>query len=467
VFYFRDTRILFGVSAGTRGKHLAHRAWWARRGFVGGVAAAVVIIAGAGVALAVESGPTKAQQRAHLMAVQQAKAEAAAQAAAAAKAHLLAGLTIAPASGTTGVPLDAPVSVTSTSGTLASVKVVSASGAALTGAIQPGTDKWVSSGALTASTTYSVTADITGGGYTAEQTSTFTTLTPKYQVEASLFPSSGMTVGVGQPIVVNLDHYVTSDAGRRALEARFTVTESQPVPGGWYWFSPEELHFRPQSYWPAHEQISISANLNGLDLGNGRWGVGTVTDSFTIGDARISYVNLDTERMVVTLNGKTLYTFPISGGSPQYPTMDGDHIVLDRQSVVHMVSSTVGIPVHSPNGYDEYVYEDVHISDSGEYVHAAPWSVGSQGYTNVSHGCVNLSPANATTFFGFSRVGDVVEVTGSPRPPATGDHGVMDWSTPWSDWTPGNVVPLNPPAPTTTAPATTTSTTAGTTTTTG
>ena len=76
--------------------------------------------------------------------------------------------------------------------------------------------------------------------------------------------------------------------------------------------------------------------------------------------------------------------------------MDGTHIVLDRESVVHMVSSTVGIPVNSPNGYDEYVYDDVHISDSGEYVHAAPWSVGRQGVTNVSHGCINLSAANAT-----------------------------------------------------------------------
>ena len=143
--------------------------------------------------------------------------------------------------------------------------------------------------------------------------------------------------------------------------------------------------------------------------------------------------------MTVTLNGATVGVYPISGGRTEYPTMDGDHIVLDRESVVHMVSSTVGIPVNSANGYDEYVYDDVHISDSGEYVHAAPWSVGDQGRTNVSHGCINVSPANALTFFNFSRVGDVVEVVGGPRPPAVGDHGVMDWSTPWSQWTAGTV----------------------------
>ena len=81
----------------------------------------------------------------------------------------------------------------------------------------------------------------------------------------------------------------------------------------------------------------------------------------------------------------------------------------------------------------------MHISDSGEYVHSAPWSVGSQGVMNVSHGCINMSPANATAFFNFSRVGDVVEVVGGPRPPAVGDHGVMDWSQAGVPWTPAAV----------------------------
>jgi hypothetical protein len=33
----------------------------------------------------------------------------------------------------------------------------------------------------------------------------------------------------------------------------------------------------------------------------------------------------------------------------------------------------------------------------------------------------------------------VVEVIGSPRPAVPGDHGVMDWSTPRSEWTPAPV----------------------------
>ena len=124
--------------------------------------------------------------------------------------------------------------------------------------------------------------------------------------------------------------------------------------------------------------------------------------------------------------------------------MNGVHLVLDRSSVVRMNSATNGVPVNSPDGYDELVYWDVHISDSGEYVHAAPWSADSQGVANVSHGCINLSDANAHAFFDFSRVGDVVLVGGGPRPPAVGDHGVMDWDTAWSDYAPANALPSVP-----------------------
>jgi lipoprotein-anchoring transpeptidase ErfK/SrfK len=176
---------------------------------------------------------------------------------------------------------------------------------------------------------------------------------------------------------------------------------------------------------------------------------------FAIGVSHVAVANLSTEQMTVSQNGAVVATYPISAGSTQYPTMNGIHIAMDKESVVHMVSSTVGIPVNSANGYDEMVYNDVHISDSGEYVHDAPWSVGSQGRHNVSHGCINLSPTDSKAFFDLSQVGDVIEVVGGPRPPVAGDHGVMDWSTDWSQYTPGTVTPATPPpaAPAPAAPA--------------
>lgn len=426
------------MTRASKGQHARGRAWWARRWVIGAAVAVVAAGAGGVIALTVDQGPTPAQVRARLLAAQQAEAAALR----AAQQNLLSGVTASPAPGATAVPLDAPVSLSSAKGVLSGVSVSPASGAALGGTLDPATDRWTSAGDLSPSTTYTITAQVTGGGIAAKWSSVFTTVTPTALVSADVFPTSGMSVGVGQPIVLTFNHDISDPAVQKAIESRFAVSASTPVPGGWYWFSQHELHFRPESYWPAHETISITGNLTGLDMGSGRWGTGTVSDTFGIGDSRISYANLQTEQMRVTLNGATVGTYPISGGSNTYPTMNGDHIVMDRQGVVHMVSSTVGIPVNSPAGYDELVYSDVHISDSGEYVHAAPWSVSAQGVDNVSHGCINLNPTNAKTFFDFSRVGDVVEVTGSPRPPVTGDHGVMDWSTPWNDWAPANVTAL-------------------------
>jgi lipoprotein-anchoring transpeptidase ErfK/SrfK len=359
---------------------------------------------------------------------------------AARQAQLAAAVTISPASGTTGVALNAPVTVSTAAGSLRSVQVVDATGAALRGVLSPSGVRWSSSTPLQPTATYRVSATVARpDGIAAERVAVFSTLTPTYQIGANAFPSDGMTVGVGQPIVINFDHDVRTSAGQAAALSHFTVSMSKPVPGGWHWFSLDELHFRPATFWPVGERVTVKANLDGWNAGLGRWGHGQIDDTFSIGNARVSIANLATDQMKVTLNGQTVATYPISGGRQQYPTMNGTHIVLDRESVVHMVSSTVGIPVKSPNGYDEYVYDDVHISDSGEYVHAAPWSVGSQGVTNVSHGCINMSPTNALAFFNFSRVGDVVEVIGGPRPPAYEDHGVMDWTTPGSQWTPAAV----------------------------
>jgi lipoprotein-anchoring transpeptidase ErfK/SrfK len=421
-----------------RGNHVGRRVWWTRWWAIG---AAVALVAGVTAAVvAAASGPT-GHHSGTAGPVRKPRADTPTTASVAlAEARLAAGVSVSPASGTTGVALDAPVTVLTASGSLRSVQVVNGAGAAVSGVLATSGLEWRSAAPLEPTSTYRVVATVARpDGLTAQRVATFTTLTPTYQIGATVYPSDGMTVGVGQPIVVEFDHYVRTAAGQAAALSHITVSMSKPVPGGWYWFSMDELHFRPKTFWPSGEVVTVKANLDGWDAGLGRWGHGQIEDTFSIGAARISFANLATDEMTVTLNGATVATYPISGGRQQYPTMDGVHIVLDRESVVHMVSSTVGIPVNSPNGYDEYVYDDVHISDSGEYVHSAPWSVGSQGVTNVSHGCINMSPSNALTFFNFSRVGDVVEVVDGPRPPANGDHGVMDWTTPWAQWTAATV----------------------------
>jgi lipoprotein-anchoring transpeptidase ErfK/SrfK len=326
--------------------------------------------------------------------------------------------------------------VTAPAGELDSVQVTSSSGIAISGARTTSADRWESIEPLAYGTTYRVTTSLLGPSKVrAESTMTFQTLTPQATVTASVFPHTGLTLGVGQPVVFRLSRSIADPAARASLISHLSVTESKPVPGGWHWFSNRELHFRPQAFWPTGEVVAVQWDLTAWNAGDA-WGTDNGSADFGIGDARVSYANLTTHQMTVTENGRTVATYPISGGKPTDPTMNGVHIVLDRRSVVEMNSATNGVPVNSPDGYDELVYNDVHISDTGEYVHAAPWSVSSQGRMNVSHGCINLSPANAKSFFDFSRVGDVVIVTGSPRPPVIGDHGVMDWDTGWQDFTP-------------------------------
>jgi lipoprotein-anchoring transpeptidase ErfK/SrfK len=293
---------------------------------------------------------------------------------------------------------------------------------------------WHASGPFAAATVYTITADGTSDkGHPLHVVSTFTTLTPSDVLTPKISPSDGQTVGVGQPIVVRFNDNI---ANKEAMLDRFDVTMSNHVDSAWHWFSDKEVHFRPKDYWPSGEEVTVDIDLTGYDNGDGVWGDGTHSSHFTIGDAHVSTVDLAAHEMSVTENGEVVKTVPISAGRDKYPTMTGTHIALYRQQDVLMDSSTVGIPRNSADGYYEHVYWDVAITDGGEFVHAAPWSQRSQGSTNVSHGCVNLSTADAQWFFNFSRMGDVINVVNGPRDPEIGDHGVMDWETSWDVWSP-------------------------------
>jgi lipoprotein-anchoring transpeptidase ErfK/SrfK len=351
------------------------------------------------------------------------------------RAALAASVSFSPESGATAVAPNQPIVVHGGSGRLVTVQAKSETGA-VTGELLASANEWRSRGPLDVGARYRVTATVVGASRVrTDATMTFRTLTPIARVNTMVFPWQGLEVGVGEPIVFALSRPVPTDGARRDLLSHLSVTESQPVAGGWYWFTDRELHFRPRTFWPAGERVIVRWDLRGWHAGGGAWGAAEGSSTFTVGDAHVSIANLATDEMTVNSNGKTIATYPISGGKPTDPTMGGVHIVLDRATVVRMVSSTNGIPVNSPDGYDELVYDDVHISDSGEYVHAAPWSVTSQGRSNVSHGCINLSPGDAAAFYTFSRFGDVVLVVGSPRPPVTSDHGVMDWTTNWAAFT--------------------------------
>jgi lipoprotein-anchoring transpeptidase ErfK/SrfK len=347
-------------------------------------------------------------------------------------------LTVSPAHRATRVALDTHARVVASSGRLRAVRVTGAGGRRLPGKLADDGRTWVSGGALAPATRYRVVADaVDDAGAPTRRVTTFTTLRPRAELRAAIMPLDWETVGVGLPVGVWFSQPV---ADRAAVERRLDVTSSKPVTGAWHWFADNEVHYRPRSYWPSGSQVTLRARLAGTDAGDGVWGVADRTVRFRIGERRVSVVDVRTHRMKVTSGGRTLRVLPVSTGRDRYPTTGGVHFVLEKTPVKLMDSSTVGIPRESPGGYYQRVRWSVRISNSGEFVHAAPWSTGSQGRANVSHGCVNLSTANAAWYYRLTRRGDIVEVLGSPRRPGN-SFGVADWNMSWRSWLAGSALP--------------------------
>jgi lipoprotein-anchoring transpeptidase ErfK/SrfK len=344
-------------------------------------------------------------------------------------------VTVTPAATATGVALDAAPNVIVERGRITAVDLSAPGGKPLDGQISADGLTWrATPSGLAPDTTYRGTVTVLGDdGKTVQQPWSFTTAKPAKELHtASVNVSDGSTYGVGMPVIVVLNTAIPTDK-RADLVQRLVLTTTPAITGSWRWSSATEVHWRPQAYWPAGTKATLGINFAGFDAGGGTWGVDGRTVNFSIGDAHVSVVDSVTHQMTVSTNGQVVKSFPVSTGRDQYPTKSGIHVVNERAQKVIMDSATVGIPRDSPDGYYETVFWNVRISNSGEFVHAAPWSVGSQGRSNVSHGCVNMSDDAAQWFFNYSRVGDVVEVRNTPVQLQPW-NGYGDWQIPWSQW---------------------------------
>jgi lipoprotein-anchoring transpeptidase ErfK/SrfK len=225
----------------------------------------------------------------------------------------------------------------------------------------------------------------------------------------SFNPTNGSMVGVAKPIIINFQRPI---ANRPMAEQAIHVSSSPPVPGKFYWMSDTQVRWRPIDFWPAHTTVDIDA-------------AGTKS-SFRTGDALVATIDDKTHQMEVMRNGKLEKTFPVSLGKKGYETPNGTYYVLEKFADIVMDSSTYGVPVDAPEGYKLKVQDAVRIDNSGIFVHGAPWSVADQGKRNVSHGCPNLSPANAQWFFDNFGSGDPVVVKNSVGTYNQND-GAQDW----------------------------------------
>ncbi|OMC05829.1 hypothetical protein A5733_19390 [Mycobacterium sp. NS-7484] len=337
--------------------------------------------------------------------------------------------------GAVGVKVEAPVTVSAENGVLGGVTMTNEDGVSVAGKFSPDGLTWSTTDPLDYNEQYTLNAQSLGLGGVTNRRMRFETHSPANLTMPYLLPNDGEVVGVGQPIAVRFDENISD---RVAAQRAITVKTNPPVEGAFYWLNNREVRWRPAKYWKPGTSVDVTVNTYGVELGDGLFGQGNVTTHFTIGDEVIASADDNTKTLTVRRNGQVVKSMPISMGKNSSPTNNGIYIVGDRFDHMVMDSSTYGVPVNSPNGYRTEVDFATQMSYSGIYVHGAPWSVGSQGYSNVSHGCLNVSTANARWFYENTKRGDIVEVVNTVGPVLPGTEGLGDWNIPWEQWRAGN-----------------------------
>ncbi|HEX4724512.1 MAG TPA: Ig-like domain-containing protein, partial [Pseudonocardiaceae bacterium] len=347
---------------------------------------------------------------------------------------------ISPDAGAGQINPTTPIVVKASNGTLTTVTVTNTvKGTVVTGAFSADRSTWTSNEDLGYGSTYAVNAIGANGGKSVTQTATVSTINPAKTSFANMIPAPASVqstgVGVGQPVTFMFSHAVTN---KKAVQAALTVTTTPNQPGAWYWISSTQVDYRAQSYWQAGTTINVTAKIYGLDMGGGVYGAEDRTVTYHVHDAMVAKADGNTEKMGIYDNGNLINTLPISMGKTTTPTHDGPHVISAKNQSVVMDSCTYGVCPPDPRAYKETEYWAERMSNSGEFVHENPNTVGAQGSSNVSHGCINLSESNAQWFFNHFGVGDVVEVTnsGGPKLPIWDLYG--DWEVPWSTWSAGN-----------------------------
>jgi lipoprotein-anchoring transpeptidase ErfK/SrfK len=323
------------------------------------------------------------------------------------------------------------ITVTAIGGRISRV-TVRTTGEPVAGRLNAAGTLWRSRWALDVSQRYTVLATaVSSTGHTLTRTSSFRTLTPRQTFTAQILEGYQQTYGVGMPIIMYFNRPILD---RAAVERALSLRTSKRVVGAWYWDSECRtallcLYFRPRHYWPPHTKVSLTAHLNGVEAAPGVYGDHTLTQTFTIGSPLVVTVSTALHSMKVYRDGRLFAQWPISSGRPGDDTPNGTYLTIEKANPVDMVGA----------GYNIEVPWSVRFTFSGDYLHDAYWSVGEQGFTNVSHGCVNMSPADAEIYYNMAVPGDPVTVTGSPRA-GTWDNGWTMWFQSWKQWLQGSAL---------------------------
>lgn len=259
---------------------------------------------------------------------------------------------------------------------------------------------------------------------------TFTTLAPTETIGVVVNVADGQEVGIAAPIILKFDGTVEDKA---AVEKALTVTTTPNTEGSWAWLGEDNgsrIHWRSRDYFKPGTKVHVNAKFYGLDFGGGAYGDSDVTSDFVIGRSQIVKAEASSHQIVVIRDGSTLMTLPCSYGQGDVDrnvTRSGIHVVSEKHEDFYMSNPAAGY-------FNIRERWAVRISNNGEFIHANPETVGVQGASNVTNGCINLSLANAEQYFGTALYGDPVEVTGTRIDLSEADGDIYDWAVPWSTW---------------------------------
>ena len=335
---------------------------------------------------------------------------------------------------------DQPIVVNAVAGSLDEVTVTVAGGGQVPGTLSADRQHWQSSGILLPATTYRVTATMAGS--TPERSATKSvrihTRESAAPFEARISPRDGARVGVGMPVLVRFTAPVAEEY-RANVQRALSVTSAPAVEGAWSWASDTRVEYRPREFWPAHAEVSVTADLAGVQAGEDMWGARDKAVRFTIGRSVVSVVDVASHEMAVSVNGALVRSIPVTTGKDGFLTRGGTRVISEMLPETRMDAQSTGVDPGDPEYYNLDVRYAMRMTNSGEFIHAAPWSVESQGVANVSHGCVGMSLANAAWLFERSRVGDVVTIVNSTRKLEPG-NGLTQWNVPWPEWVAGSAL---------------------------
>ncbi|MFY1633748.1 Ig-like domain-containing protein [Solwaraspora sp. WMMB335] len=338
------------------------------------------------------------------------------------------------------LPVSTEIGTTVSGGEITSVTLTESGGDELSGSMRDDGTSWVPDKPLKYSKKYTATVVATSAGGDEEtKTTTFTTMGKTgAQTGTGLYLFEGRTYGVAMPVVVEFFPGIP-EKQRAGVQRRMFVSTDPPQPGTWYWVSNgTQAFYRAPDFWQAGTTLSTRIALAGHPTGDGRYGDMDRSATATIGEKVTMEVDNASKQLSLFKDDKLVKQMPVSLGKASTPSSSGTMVVMDKQEqTVFDTFAELG----PTEGYRTDISFAQRITWGGEFIHAAPWSVGDQGVRNVSHGCVNLSMDNAKWLFNQTAVGTPITVKGTERKLVDG-NGWTAWNLSWAEFVKGSALPV-------------------------